>query len=136
MLRFHQESSKVDYKDEKNAFAKHISNIHPMRDGDTIVIKIKVVKTFKKCLLHQVLEATAENWDHRADLWLFLEVSFQSYTIITNLKYSFFQNQALWRRLKDLQKLKLQIKMFVENISINGSKAIIVATINFLYSNN
>ena len=41
-------------RDEKNAFAKHISNFHPERAGDTSVIKIKVVKTFKKCLERQV----------------------------------------------------------------------------------
>ena len=46
-------------KDEKNAFAKHLSNYHPERAGDPSAIKIRVVKTFKKCLERQVSEATA-----------------------------------------------------------------------------
>ena len=51
--------------DEKNAFAKHISNFHPERAGDKSVIKMKVVKTFKKCLERQVSEATAIHHNKR-----------------------------------------------------------------------
>ena len=57
--RADQHREDIVNKDEKNAFAKHLSNFHPDRTGDPNAIKIRVVKTFKKCLEHQVSEATA-----------------------------------------------------------------------------
>ena len=43
-------------QNDKNAFAKHLSNFHPDKVGDPTVFKLKVESTHKKCLDRQVTE--------------------------------------------------------------------------------
>jgi hypothetical protein len=51
--------AEIRRKDLSNAFAKHLREEHPEREGDTTAFDFKVVRTFQKPLERQVAEAVA-----------------------------------------------------------------------------
>ena len=47
----------IEKKDQTNAFAKHLAEHHPAREGDVKCFTFKVLKTFRKSLYMQEAEA-------------------------------------------------------------------------------
>ena len=73
--RFLSHEQSVNMENENNAFTKHLEMFHPERRRDMSVFKIKVVKTFTKCLDRQVLEGTLIN-NQPVNIWLNSKVEF------------------------------------------------------------
>ena len=57
-------------KDTGNAFAKHLAEEHPERQGDVAAFKFTVLKTYRKSLYRQVAEA-AKIYGSQATIVLF-----------------------------------------------------------------
>ena len=49
--------SSIERRDQSNAFAKHLAEHHPEREGDWRSFQLKVARTFQKPLLRQIWEA-------------------------------------------------------------------------------
>ena len=54
--RFKSHQSSIKNKNTKNAFARHLSEYHPGKAKDHTGFKVKVERTYKKCLDRQVSE--------------------------------------------------------------------------------
>ena len=56
-VRFKQHRSCIERRDLSNAFAKHLAEHHPAREGDWKTFQFRVARTFQKSLLRQIWEA-------------------------------------------------------------------------------
>ena len=56
-VRTGEHSTCIERRDLSNAFAKHLADEHPEREGDAKAFSFKVIKTFRKSLYRQVSEA-------------------------------------------------------------------------------
>ena len=56
-VRTGEHGKSIEKKEQTNAFAKHLAEHHPAREGDVRCFSFKVLKTFRKALYRQVAEA-------------------------------------------------------------------------------
>ena len=52
-----QHGQSITRRDQANAFAHHLAEHHPQRQGDIQAFKFKVERTFRKALMRQIWEA-------------------------------------------------------------------------------
>ena len=56
-VRTKMHTSSIERRDQGNAFAKHLAEHHPQREGDWRSFRFELARTFRKSLLRQIWEA-------------------------------------------------------------------------------
>jgi hypothetical protein len=56
-VRTKEHTSSIERRDQENAFAKHLAEHHPEKEGDWRCFKFQVARTYRKSLLRQIWEA-------------------------------------------------------------------------------
>ena len=56
-VRINEHRTSIEHRDQSNAFAKHLTECHPGREGQVMAFQFKVARTFRRSLVRQVWEA-------------------------------------------------------------------------------